>query len=166
MLTLLFSLFLFLFYILVSVSFIIVLLSVNIVFITSDWTILTAFNNCLICVTKVKFFFYFQIAYLNLTLDELKKKVKLPESASTLTKDIDSLKKGMADTGGDITEIKDKIKLLRDLADKQEHRMEKLIKNVYNLSVSIIHVIIIKQNDSLFFVCNWQTVDILNMIAF
>lgn len=114
----------------------------------------------------MKFFFYFQIAYLNLTLDELKKKVKLPESASTLTKDIDSLKKGMADTGGDITEIKDKIKLLRDLADKQEHRMEKLIKNVYNLSVSIIHVIIIKQNDSLFFVCNWQTVDILNMIAF
>ena len=145
---------------------IIVLLSVNIVFITSDWTILTAFNNCLICVTKVKFFSIFQIAYLNLTVDELKKKVKLPESASTLTKDIDSLKKGMADTGGDITEIKDKIKLLRDLADKQEHRMEKLIKNVYNLSVSIIHVIIIKQNDSLLFVCNWQTVDILNMIAF
>lgn len=81
-----------------------------------------------------------QIAYLNLTVDELKKKVKLPESASTLTKDIDSLKKGMADTGGDITEIKDKIKLLRDLADKQEHRMEKLIKNVYNLSVQVAQI--------------------------
>ncbi|XP_022785213.1 EF-hand calcium-binding domain-containing protein 14-like isoform X2 [Stylophora pistillata] len=81
-----------------------------------------------------------QIAYLNLTVDELKKKVKLPESASTLTKDIESLKKGMADTGGDITEIKDKIKQLTDLAGKQQKRMEKLTKNVYNLSVQVAQV--------------------------
>ena len=87
---------------------------------------------------NLSIFFPLQIAYLNSTVKELKKKVKLPGSARTLTNDIESLKKGMADTGGDITEIKDKIKQLTDLAGLQRDKMGKLATNVYNLSVSII----------------------------
>lgn len=77
-----------------------------------------------------------QIAYLNSTVNDLQKRVKLPGSASTITQDIESLKKGMADTGGDITEIKDKIKQLTTLASQENGKVEKLLKNVFNLSVS------------------------------
>lgn len=42
----------------------------------------------------------------------------------------------MADTGGDITEIKDKIKQLTSLASQQNGKVEELSKNVFNLSVS------------------------------
>jgi len=77
-----------------------------------------------------------QIAHLNSTVDDLQKRVKLPGSASTITQDIESLKKGMADTGGDITEIKDKIKQLTKLASQEDGKVDKLSKNVFNLSVS------------------------------
>ena len=43
----------------------------------------------------------------------------------------------MADTGGDITEIKDKIKQLTSLASQQNGKVEGLSKNVFNLSVSM-----------------------------
>ena len=81
-------------------------------------------------------FFSLQIAHLNSTIDDLRKRVKLPGSASTITSDIESLKKGMADTGGDITEIKDKIKQLTDLAGQQRGKMDELTKKVFNLTVS------------------------------
>lgn len=42
----------------------------------------------------------------------------------------------MADTGGDITEIKDKIKQLTDLAGQQRGKMDELTKKVFNLTVS------------------------------
>ena len=103
----------------------------------------TAFSSLYENCCQLKYFFPLQIAYLNSTVKELKKKVKLPGSARTLTNDIESLKKGMADTGGDITEIKDKIKQLTDLAGLQRGKMGKLATNVYNLSVSIIIVIFI-----------------------
>ena len=77
-----------------------------------------------------------QIAYLNSTVNDLKKRVELPGSASTITQDIESLKKGMADTGGDITEIKDKIKQLTELASQENGKVDELSKNVFNLSVS------------------------------
>ncbi|KAL9951505.1 hypothetical protein ACROYT_G044174 [Oculina patagonica] len=81
-----------------------------------------------------------QIAHLNTTVDDLLKKVKLPGSTSTITKDIESLKKGMADTGGDITEIKDKIKQLTSLASQQNGKVEELSKNLFNLSVQVAQV--------------------------
>ena len=77
-----------------------------------------------------------QIAYLNSTVNDLQKRIKLPGSASTITQDIESLKKGMADTGGDITEIKDKIKQLTTLASQENGKVDELSKNVFNLSVS------------------------------
>jgi len=42
----------------------------------------------------------------------------------------------MADTGGDITEIKDKIKQLTKLASQENGKVDELSKNVFNLSVS------------------------------
>lgn len=89
----------------------------------------------------VFFFLPLQIAHLNSTVNDLQKRVKLPGSASTITKDIESLKKGMADTGGDITEIKDKIKQLTNLASQQNGKVDELSKNVFNLSVSTFHLI-------------------------
>ena len=81
-------------------------------------------------------FLSLQIAYLNSTVNDLQKRVKLPGSASTITQDIESLKKGMADTGGDITEIKDKIKQLTTLASQENGKVDELSRNVFNLSVS------------------------------
>ena len=43
----------------------------------------------------------------------------------------------MADTGGEITEIKDKIKQLTDLAAQQHGKVNKLTKQFFNLSVSV-----------------------------
>lgn len=85
-----------------------------------------------------------QIAHLNSTVNDLQKKVKLPGSASTITQDIESLKKGMADTGGDITEIKDKIKQLTKLASQENGKVDELSKNVFNLSVSTFYLIYFK----------------------
>lgn len=85
-----------------------------------------------------------QIAHLNSTINDLQKKVKLPGSANTITQDIESLKKGMADTGGDITEIKDKIKQLTKLASQENGKVDELSKNVFNLSVSTFYLIYFK----------------------
>lgn len=85
-----------------------------------------------------------QIAHLNSTVNDLQKKVKLPGSANTITQDIESLKKGMADTGGDITEIKDKIKQLTKLASQENGKVDELSKNVFNLSVSTFYLIYFK----------------------
>ena len=68
----------------------------------------------------------------------MQKKVERPESANKITSDIESLKKGMAGTGGEITEIKDKIKQLTDLAAKQHGKVDKLMKQYFNLSVSVL----------------------------
>ena len=78
---------------------------------------------------------FFQIAHLNLTVNDLQKRVESPESANKITGDIQLLKKGMADTGGDITEVKDKIKQLTDLAGKQNDRVNTLTNKFFNLSV-------------------------------
>ena len=43
----------------------------------------------------------------------------------------------MADTGGDITEIKDKIKQLTNLAGQQRGQVNKLTIEFFNLSVSV-----------------------------
>ena len=96
-----------------------------------------------ICLLKYSFL-PLQIAHLNSTVNDLQKRVELPGSASTITQDIESLKKGMADTGGDITEIKDKIKQLTKLASQENGKVEKLSKNVFNLSVSTSYVIYFK----------------------
>jgi len=66
----------------------------------------------------------------------LQKRVERPESANKITSDIESLKKGMADTGGEITEIKDKIKQLTELAGQQHGKLDKLTDKFFNLSVS------------------------------
>ena len=79
-----------------------------------------------------------QIAYLNSTVSDLRKRVESPESANKITSDIKSLKKGMADTGGDITEVKDKIKQLTDLAGQQHGKVEELTRQFFNLSVSVL----------------------------
>ena len=81
------------------------------------------------------FFFFFQIAHLNLTVNDLQKRVESPESANKITGDIQLLKKGMADTGGDITEVKDKIRQLTDLAGKQNVQVNTLKNKFFNLSV-------------------------------
>ena len=78
---------------------------------------------------------FFQIAHLNLTVNDLQKRVESPESANKITGDIQLLKKGMADTGGDITEVKDKIKQLTDLAGKQNDQVNMLTNKFFNLSV-------------------------------
>ena len=88
-----------------------------------------------------KLFLPLQIAYLNSTVSDLQKRIKLPGSASTITQDIESLKKGMADTGGDITEIKDKIKQLTTLASQENGKVDELSKNVFKLSVSTSYLI-------------------------
>lgn len=80
-------------------------------------------------------FLFFQIAHLNLTVNDLQKRVESPESANKITGDIQLLKKGMADTGGDITEVKDKIKQLTDLAGKQNDQVNTLKNKIFNLSV-------------------------------
>lgn len=80
-------------------------------------------------------FLFFQIAHLNLTVNDLQKRVESPESANKITGDIQLLKKGMADTGGDITEVKDKIKQLTDLAGKQNDQVNMLTLKFFNLSV-------------------------------
>jgi len=85
-----------------------------------------------------------QIAHLNSTVNDLQKRVNLPGSASTITQDIESLEKGMADTGGDITEIKDKIKQLTKLASQENGKVDKLSQNVFNLSVSTSYLIYFK----------------------
>ena len=74
---------------------------------------------------------------MNLTVADLQKRVEKPENANTLTKDIDSLKKGMADTGGEITELKDKVKQLTDLAGQEHEKVELLTAKLFNLSVSL-----------------------------
>ena len=50
----------------------------------------------------------------------------------------------MADTGGDITEIKDKIKQLTELASQENGKVDELSKNVFNLSVSASYLICCK----------------------
>ena len=77
-----------------------------------------------------------QIAYLNSTVNDLQNRVKLPEGAQAISSDIESLKKGMADTGGDITEIKDKIKQLTDVTSQQQNKVHEVSKHLYNLTVS------------------------------
>lgn len=72
---------------------------------------------------------------MNLTVNDLQKRVESPESANKITGDIQLLKKGMADTGGDITEVKDKIKQLTDLAGKQNDQVNTLTNKFFNLSV-------------------------------
>lgn len=81
-----------------------------------------------------------QIAYLNSTVSDLQKRVESPESANKITSDIESLKKGMADTGGDITEVKDKIKQLTHLAGQQHRKVEELTRQFFNLSVQVAQV--------------------------
>ncbi|XP_068675756.1 EF-hand calcium-binding domain-containing protein 14-like isoform X2 [Montipora foliosa] len=81
-----------------------------------------------------------QIVYLNLTVADLQKRVKKPENANTLTKDIDSLKKGMADTGGEITELKDKVKQLTHLAGQEHEKVELLTAKLFNLSVQVAEI--------------------------
>ncbi|XP_073227299.1 uncharacterized protein [Porites lutea] len=81
-----------------------------------------------------------QIAHLNLTVNDLQKRVESPESANKITGDIQLLKKGMADTGGDITEVKDKIKQLTDLAGKQNDQVNTLTNKFFNLSVQLAQV--------------------------
>ena len=48
----------------------------------------------------------------------------------------------MADTGGEITEIKDKIKQLTDLAAQQHGKVDKLTKQFFNLSVSVFFLFV------------------------
>lgn len=84
------------------------------------------------------FLFSFQIAYLNFTVTDLQKRLEAPENANTLTRDIESLKKGMADTGGEITEVKDKIKQLTDLAGLEHTKIDDLTNQLFNLSVSLL----------------------------
>lgn len=81
-----------------------------------------------------------QIAYLNFTVAELQKRLETPENANTLTRDIESLKKGMADTGGEITEVKDKIKQLTDLAGLEHKKIDDLTNQLFNMSVQVAHV--------------------------
>ncbi|XP_074610988.1 uncharacterized protein LOC141865554 isoform X1 [Acropora palmata] len=81
-----------------------------------------------------------QIAYLNFTVTDLQKRLEAPENANTLTRDIESLKKGMADTGGEITEVKDKVKQLTDLAGLEHTKIDDLTNQLFNLSVQVAHV--------------------------
>ncbi|XP_044164178.1 uncharacterized protein LOC114963105 isoform X2 [Acropora millepora] len=81
-----------------------------------------------------------QIAHLNFTVTDLQKRLEAPENANTLTRDIESLKKGMADTGGEITEVKDKIKQLTDLAGLEHTKIDDLTNQLFNLSVQVAHV--------------------------
>lgn len=80
-----------------------------------------------------------QIAYLNFTVTDLQKRLEAPENANTLTRDIESLKKGMADTGGEITEVKDKIKQLTDLAGLEHTKIDDLTNQLFNISVQVAH---------------------------
>ncbi|KAK2556712.1 hypothetical protein P5673_021265 [Acropora cervicornis] len=80
------------------------------------------------------------IAYLNFTVTDLQKRLEAPENANTLTRDIESLKKGMADTGGEITEVKDKVKQLTDLAGLEHTKIDDLTNQLFNLSVQVAHV--------------------------
>lgn len=75
---------------------------------------------------------------MNFTVADLQKRLETPENANTLTRDIESLKKGMADTGGEITEVKDKIKQLTDLAGQEHKKIDALTNQLFNLSVSLL----------------------------
>lgn len=75
---------------------------------------------------------------MNFTVTDLQKRLEAPENANTLTRDIESLKKGMADTGGEITEVKDKIKQLTDLAGLEHTKIDDLTNQLFNLSVSLL----------------------------
>lgn len=75
---------------------------------------------------------------MNFTVIDLQKRLEAPENANTLTRDIESLKKGMADTGGEITEVKDKIKQLTDLAGLEHTKIDDLTNQLFNLSVSLL----------------------------
>ena len=75
---------------------------------------------------------------MNFTVTDLQKRLEAPENANTLTRDIESLKKGMADTGGEITEVKDKVKQLTDLAGLEHTKIDDLTNQLFNLSVSLV----------------------------
>ena len=82
-----------------------------------------------------------QIAYLNKTVKELSLRAKSPKSVVSISKDIDQLKKGMADTGEEITAVRDTVAKLTKLAHFQNRALKNLRKNFYNLSVSVVHVL-------------------------
>ena len=50
-----------------------------------------------------------QIAFLNKTLKAISLKANSPQSVVSISKDINQLKKGMADTGQEITAVKDTV---------------------------------------------------------
>ena len=62
--------------------------------------------------------------------------MKSPESATKINEDIDSLKKGMADTEQEITQVKDQVAQLKRLALVQDNTIQDLRQQIWNLTVS------------------------------
>ena len=78
-----------------------------------------------------------QIAYLNKTVKDLRESAKSPKSVGSISKDIEQLKKGMADTGQEITAVRDTVTKLRKLAHLQNKIIKSLQRRFFNLSVSV-----------------------------
>ncbi|XP_031549498.1 uncharacterized protein LOC116287027 [Actinia tenebrosa] len=78
-----------------------------------------------------------RIEDLNSTVKYLQSKLKSPQSISSINNDIKLLKKAMADTSREITEVTDKFNRLRKIALLQNTNIKHLKIQLYNVSVQI-----------------------------
>ena len=86
---------------------------------------------------NINLFLFTQIAVLNETLLKMSHMLHSPNSKMSLSKTVNALKKGMADTGAEMTKLSDEIKQIGEATSSQSKAVRRIFLGLFNISVSV-----------------------------